>query len=101
MRVQQHEILSDKFNIGNTALVGFYIKAIAMLIAQMRAHFLAHLAHLGLQGTALARGGHDRLANRIELRVQLRIAIDHAGAHQRLMLPRPGFVFLIIGEGFR
>ena len=101
MRVEQHQILGNELNIGNPALVGFDIKAIAVFITQVRAHFLAHLAHFRLQRTALARGGHHILTDGIELRFELRIAIHHAGAHQRLMLPRPGFVLLIVGKSLR
>ena len=101
MRIAQHQVLRDKLNIGNPALISFDIKAIAMFVAKVRAHFLTHFPPFGLQRTAFARGRHDRLADRIELRFELRIAVHHAGAHQRLMLPRPGFVLLIVGKSLR
>ena len=64
----------------------------------MGAHLLAHLANLGLQGRPLPRGGQDIATNGVKARLQRRVAIDHAGAHQRLMLPRPGLVLLIVGK---
>ncbi len=99
MRIPQHQVLGDKFNVGDTALISFDIKAIPMFIPQMGAHLLAHLAHFGLQRRGLARGGEHIATNGIKLRFQLRIAIHHPGTHQGLMFPGPGLVLLIIGEG--
>ena len=69
-----------------------------MFVAKVGAHLLAHLANLGLQGRTIPHGGQNIAPNGVKSRLQRRVAIDHASAHQRLMLPCPGFVLLIIGK---
>ena len=98
MRIAQHQVLRNKLNVGDAAFIRFDIKTIAMLIAQMGPHFLTHFAHIGLQGFRIADEGHDIATNRIKLRGQPRVAVHHSSAHQRLMLPRPSFVALVISE---
>lgn len=67
MSVAQYQILRDKLNIRNTAFISFNIKTIAMLIAEMRPHFLAHFTYFSLQCLAVARRRHDSAAHRIKL----------------------------------
>ncbi|MNP22716.1 hypothetical protein D3C76_1154000 [compost metagenome] len=100
VRMAEHQILRNEFNVGNPAFIGFDIKAIAVLVAQMRPHFLTHFSHVDLQFLTFARRNQHVPSNGIELRFQLRIAVHHAGTHQRLMLPCPGFVLLIVSKGF-
>ena len=100
MSVAQHQILGNKFDIGNSAFIGFDIKAITMFIAEMSAHFLAHFPHFRLQSFTFTRQRHNLATHCVKVRGELRIAVHYTRTHQRLMLPRPGLVFLIISKCF-
>ncbi len=70
MSVAQYQILlRDKLNIRNTAFISFLIsKTIAMLIAEMRPHFLAHFTHFSLHKSCRhASRRHDSAAHLIKL----------------------------------
>ena len=100
MRVAQHQILGNKFNIGDPSGIGFDIKAIALLIAEMSARIFSRISRTSVCGVAPSRG-----VVRISRRIASKRACSagspyhHPGANQRLMLPGPGFIALIIGEG--
>ena len=100
MSVAQHQILGNKFDIGNSPFISFDIKAIAMFIAEMSAHFLAHFPHFRLQSFTFTRQRHNLATHCVKVRGELRIAVHYTRTHQRLMFPRPGLVFLIIGKCF-
>ena len=67
--------------------------------AQVVAHLGAHLADLLAQGRQIPLAAQHTGTHLLKRRPHLLAAHQHASTHQCLMLPGPGFVFLIALKG--
>ncbi|MNI41559.1 hypothetical protein D3C73_958160 [compost metagenome] len=103
--------MHHKFNIDDTSSVLLEIERCrglegirrgagpGALAAQVVAHLGAHLADLLAQGGQVPGFPQNGRTNLLERLTHIRTAHQHPRPHQGLVLPGPGFVFLIPGEG--
>ena len=95
-RVTQHQILQQEFQVDQAARALLQVEARRIAAVQFRAHAQAHAVHVLAQFFRIARLGQCLLAHAIE-RIQQRAVTGHATrAHQRLVLPGPGTLTLVI-----
>ena len=98
MGVQQHQVLGQEFDIGETAPALFQVDLALGLLLQVGAHLGAHLQHFLAQFLRVARAAQHLGADLGEGGGGRRVAGDRAGAAQRLVFPGPGVVALIFGK---
>ncbi len=77
----------------------FEVKQLARSAGLRCKHLLAHGLYLGAQALTLAWHTQDFSARCRKGLAELGVARDRAGPHQRLMLPGPGMLALVINEG--
>ena len=100
MGVRQNFILHHKFDIGDTTSTLLEIEARGRAGIQFGAHPLAHFADLSAQSLGSAFDAQYCAAQGSIALGQLGGSRHHARPRQRLMLPGPGLVALVVGEGF-
>ena len=95
--VNQHQVLHHEFDVHHAATVVLDVEQAAGILVAV-VHFLAHLQNLLAQCRRIALLAKHLLADLLKGRADPAIARTEAGACQRLMLPDPGMIALILGK---
>ncbi len=93
---EQHAGLHQEFQVDQAAGALLEIETRRIAAVQLGTHARTHLAHFLAQRCGLARACQGLRAHLLELLQQRRIAGHAAGAHQRLVLPGPGALALVL-----
>ena len=104
----QHGILAEEFDVHHATRIVFQVEGALgahgigrSLAAQMVTHLVAHVDHVAAQGVLGTFDAQNRTTQRLEARGQCVTARHYSSSHQRLVLPGPGILTLIVGESLQ
>src|SRR5690606_6628779 len=94
----QHPELNEEFDIGDAARILLEIDLTGFRFGQILSHARAHVANRLFEAIPLDRLAQHLNSRGFELRAQSLVAGDCPRAKQRLVLPRPCFLELVVPE---
>src|SRR6185312_13963342 len=95
----QRPVLRQELDVGEAAGILLEIQSAITALRELAPHALAHRPHLVAQGLAPDRMAQRLETSALELRAECGGAGDRTRMQQRLMLPGPRFMALVLGEG--
>ncbi len=98
MRIAQHQKLQQELQVHQPAFALLEVEQRRIAAIQLGAHAPAHRRHVRAQRRLRARTRQHLRAQRLEIGGKRRIPGDRARAHQRLVLPGPGALALVVAE---
>jgi len=98
--VAEHQILDDEFDVDQPAVVMFQVEQFALARVGID-HFLPHRQYFALEFGEVAGLAQDLDADFLESRADIAVAGGEARPGERLMLPHPGSLELILAEGVK
>ena len=95
--VAEHEVLDEEFDVDQAARIVLQLEgAVVVLAGVAGGHLLAHAGHFATQRVEVARLAQDFLAHALEAGAQRGVAGGKARPCQRLVLPHPGVLELVV-----